>query len=52
MAIRGTEVLFGLERNWSRVNEIIGVEIRFIWVEIRKKNQVMESKASTFNKGQ
>lgn len=30
MAVRGTEVLFGLERNWPGVkceNEIIGVEI-------------------------
>lgn len=48
MEIRGIEVLFGLERNWSRVNcvsEIIGVEITdsFGWQLGKKKNQLIES---------
>lgn len=43
MEIRGIEVLFGLERNWSRVNcvsEIIGVEITdsFGWQLGKKKS--------------
>jgi len=56
MAVRGTEFLFGLEKNCSRVNcvnEIIGIGIAdsFGW-QLGKKYQLMENQTSTFNKGQ
>lgn len=56
MAVRGTEFLFGLERNSSRVNcvnEIIGIGTAgsFGW-QLGKNYQLMENQTRTFNKGQ